>query len=145
MSSSPNPFASADPFVRFWSDAMSKFVPGAAPAAPAPDALEQLRRSFFDALAQSADQFMRSEAFLQAMKQSMDNSLAWQKQVNQFVQQGLSSAQMPGKADNEQIVAILRGLDQKINARLDELSQRVEALEQGASRARNKAEAKGEK
>ncbi len=133
-----NPFGSLpgmNPFTSFWTDFFSKMVAaGITPATPPADMAEQLRRSFFDSMSKYCDEFMRSEAFLQAMKQSMDNALAWQASMNQYLQKGLQAAQMPSRADSEQLVAMVRGLEDRLFSRLDSLAERIEKLEKAASR-----------
>ncbi len=120
----------SDPFTQFWTDAMGRMAAaGAASAGSNPDPAEQMRRTFFSALAEYSDQYMRSEQFLKAMKQTLDNSLALKQQINQFLTQSLQSAQMPSRSDTDHIVLLLRGLEDRVMGKLEELSNRVEALE----------------
>jgi len=119
-----------DPFMRFWTDLMSRMTAaGLTPPQPPPDLLQQLRRSFFDALSEQADQFLRSEAFLNAMKQAMETSLAWQQAINQFLHKGLAAAQIPSQAEAEHLVVLLRGMEERVLDRIEDLSRRVAALE----------------
>ena len=123
-----------DPFMKFWTDFMGKMSASGMPSPqPSPDFLNQMRRTFFDAMAEQADQFMRSEAFLAAMKQGMETSLAWQQSLNQFLQKGLAAAQMPSKVDSDHLVSLVRGMEERVLERLDELAKRIDRLE-GASR-----------
>lgn len=123
-----------DPFMKFWTEAVKTMTSaGMAPPQAPPDLLSQLRRVYFDTLAQQADQFMRSEAFLNAMKQGMETSLAWQQNVNQLMQRGLAAAQAPSRADAEHVVQLIRGMEDRILDKLDELATRVEHLEGSAA------------
>jgi hypothetical protein len=134
MSTNTNPFFGADPFTRFWSDFMAKLASaGIAPPQPAPDILKDIRRTFFDALAEQADQFMRSEAFLGMMKQGVEASLAWQRTMSQFMQKGLNAAQIPSSADADHFVVLLRGMEDRIVERIDDLARRVDNLESKSS------------
>lgn len=140
MSSESPPFGSADPFTKFWTEFWGKLSEcGSAPASPSADVMNQMRRVFFDAMARQADEFMRSEAFLAAMKQAMDSSLAWQQSLNQFLSKGLQTAQMPSRVDADHMAVLVRGMEERVLARLEELSQRVGRLERaetgGASSA----------
>ncbi len=140
MSTNSNPFFGADPFSRFWTDFMGKMSSaGIAPPQPTPDFLKDIRRTFFDAMAEQADQFMRSEMFLNMMKQGVESSLAWQQMMAQFMQKGLSAAQMPSKADTDYFVVLLRGMEDRIVNRLDDLASRVENLETNLSASKPKA------
>lgn len=131
-SSSPFPGMPADPFTSFWSDFMAKLGQNAAPPpTPSQEAMNQMRRAFFDAMAQHADQFMRSEAFATAIRQSMDHALGWQQMVNQTLQKTLSAAQMPSRADADHLTMLVRGVEDRLMARLDDVSKRIKQLENG--------------
>lgn len=136
MSGDNNPsFAGADPFTTFWTDMMGRMASaGMTPPSPGREMADGMRKAFFEVMAEQADQFMRSEPFLAAMKQSMDNSLAWRQQMNEFLTKGLSAAQMPSRSDVEHTGALLRGMEERILRKLDELSERVERLEQAQGR-----------
>jgi hypothetical protein len=132
-------FPGADPFTSFWTDMMGKMAAAGAPApSPAKEWSDQMRKACFDAMAEQADQFMRSEAFLGAMKQSMDNSLAWREQMNQFLTKGWSTAQMSTRADADDMVRLVRGMESRLSAKLEELSSRIEQLESEHGRKKTK-------
>ncbi|MCA9242661.1 MAG: hypothetical protein KDA32_01805 [Phycisphaerales bacterium] len=121
----------ADQFTRFWGDFVGRLsANGVAP--PSNDAAEAWRKAFFAAMTDHLDSFMRSEQFLAAMKQSMEGALAWQQTMNQALQKGLSAAQMPSRADTDHMVRLIRGMEDRLVDRLEELCGRVEALEKGA-------------
>ncbi len=141
MTGFAGPGSETDPFTKFWSDMMAG-MGGAAPQAPAQeDMLRQMRRTFFDAWAQQCEEFMRSDAFLAMMKQSMETALAFREKTNEFLNKTLNDAQMPSREDTDSIQIAIRTLQEQVLDRLDGLSQRVEALE-----ARNgRPSAKGKK
>ena len=127
-----------DPFSKFWTDMMGRMgVPGAQPSAASNDWLKQMRKPFLDAMARQAEEFMRSEQFLTAMKQSMDNSLAAKQQVNQFLTKTLQDFQMPSSSDMDNIVLALRAMEDRIVGKLDDLVERVERLEQPTAEAKS--------
>ncbi len=135
------PGSETDPFTKFWSDIMAG-MGGAAPQGQAQeDMLRQMRRTFFDAWAKQCEEFMRSDAFLAMMKQSMETALAFREKTNAFLNKTLNDAQMPSREDTDSILIAVRSLQEQVLDRLDGLSQRVEALE-----ARNgRPPAKGKK
>lgn len=135
-----SPFNPGDAFTTFWSDFMNRTASSGAtpPGTQTPEWMNQMRRAFFDSMAQSADQFMRSEAFLKSMKQSMDNSLAWQKMLNQYLQKGVSGMPVPDRADNDEVVQLIRAMENRLATKLGELSQRVEKLEKHAEPIRGR-------
>ena len=120
-----------DPFTRFWTEFMTRAGGGSMmpPLAMTPEGMEQARKTFFEVLAKHAEEFMRSEQFLTAMKHSLDNALAFKQQMNQFLTRGLQTAQMPSRADSDHMVLLIRGVEDRILDKLDELGERVEALE----------------
>ena len=91
---------SLNPFLAFWNDFYTKMVAaGLAPGKDPQDAAEQMRRSFFDAMSQYADEFLRSEVFLKAMKQSFDNVVAMQGDQAVFAEgPGGSSDALAGRS-----------------------------------------------
>lgn len=139
MSSEPNPFGNMgrDPFTAFWQDMTGRMMSAGIPTAPSNPSLEtmnQMRRVFFDALAQHSEQFMRSEAFMKSMKQAMDASLAWQQTLSQTMQKGLATAQMPSRSDIEHLTGLVHGFEERMNRKLDELNDRIATLESGGGR-----------
>ena len=128
----PFPFAGKDPFSSFWQDFTSRMMAAGMPAQPQNPSVEMLnnmRRMFFDSLARHSEEFMKSEQFLQGMKQAMDAGLAWQQTINQSMQKTLSAAQMPTRGDTDHIALLVRGLEDRLLSRIEELSDRVASLE----------------
>lgn len=129
-------------FTKFWTDMMSRMtsaastMPGMAPASPPPpppeEFLKQMRQSFFDAWAKYCEEFMRSDQFMEMMKRSMDNALAFRQQMNEFMTKALGEGQMPSRQDTDAIMDVLRGFQGRVLDQLESLSQRVEALERRA-------------
>jgi len=140
MTGFAGPGSETDPFTKFWSDVMAG-MSGAAPQGSAQeDMLRQMRRTFFDAWAKQCEEFMRSEAFLAMMKQSMEAALAFREKTNEFLNKTLNDAQMPSREDTDSILIAVRSMQEQVLDRLDGLSQRVDALE--ASNGRSPAKGK---
>lgn len=132
-----NPFgAVADPFTKFWTDCVSKISgAGLSPTTPkiSDDAIQQMRRAFFDAWAHHCDEFMRSPAFLDGMKKAMDGALAFREQLNEFMTKALHEAQAPARSDTDSIMLVLRSLEERVLDRLDRLEERVASLDEAAA------------
>lgn len=125
-----SPFPGLDPFMSMWNDFAGRMsAVGMTPPAPGSDAAQQMRRAFFDSLAQYFDQFMRSEVFLNAMRQSMENGLAMQHMMNQQLQKGLNAMQVPSRADTDHVAMLVRGVEDRLLDRIDELHKRIDRLE----------------
>ncbi len=124
----------SDPFSKFWMDCMAKFA-GAGftpPATPSSEeAMKHMRRAFFDSWAQHCEEFMRSPAFLEGMKRSMDNALAFREQLNEFLTKALHEGQAPARSDTDSIMLVLRSFEDRVLDRLDRLEKRVTRMEGG--------------
>ncbi len=124
--------ATSDPFSRFWVDLMSKMsgTPFAPTASQMQDeAMKRMRQAFFDSWAKHCDEFLRSDAFLDILKKSMDSALAFKQELNEFMTRALHEKQMPARSDTDSILLVLRSMEGRVLERLDQLSRRVDALE----------------
>lgn len=127
---SQSPFPSLDPFMQMWNDFAGRMsAVGMTPPAASSDGAQQMRRAFFDSMAQYFDQYMRSDAFLSAMRQSMESGLAMQNMVNQQLQKGLNSMQMPSRVDTDHVAMLIRGVEDRLLDRIDELHKRIDRME----------------
>jgi len=136
--------SAGDPFSTFWTDWMSQMsglgvVPPSGPSRE--DVLKQMRQAFFDACAKHCDEFMRSEAFLDAMKRSFDGALAFKQQLNEFLTRALHEGQAPARSDTDSIMLVLRSFEERVLERIDALGQRVTALEAHVGRVTAQAAA----
>ncbi len=135
-----DPFEETRKMTSIWTDFATKMMsagmsvePGESP----PDAAKQIRGAVFEAMSQYVNQFMRSEQFLEMMKKSMDASIAWRKQMNDFLTQAHHAGQGVALGDVADLHATVRHLEQRtldcietICHKLDEISKRLEAIEQ---------------
>ncbi|MBX3393965.1 MAG: hypothetical protein KF841_01220 [Phycisphaerae bacterium] len=126
-----------DPFANFWNEFMSRVgVDGSAAnngAGPVPaftESSRQMQRIFFDTMAKYADDFMRSEQFLTAMKQTMDQSLQMKRLFDDFLVKAQRGMQAPVRADVDDIASLMRGIENRVLNRLDALEEKVAAVEE---------------
>jgi hypothetical protein len=132
VSSSPNPGPNpTEAFGRMWSDFMSQM--GAAGFAPQPsmnqDAMKHAQRMFMDAWSRYLDDYMRSPQFLEMLKRTMDNAMSFKQQMDKFVAQSLKTSGVPSREDADYTIEVLHGMERRLNKRLDELSDRISAME----------------
>lgn len=147
--SNNNGATTTDPFSQFWTDFFGRMgqAPEAARAAmPSPDAsnemVKQMQRVFFDAMAKYCEDYMRSEQFLTMMKQTMDRSLAFKQQLDQFLGQAQKGMQAPARADIDDLAGTLLKIEERVLDRLDALERRVNqgaAAVEGPRRAKRAA------
>ena len=122
----------ADPFSKFWSDWMGQVsaMGAAQPPASAQDQLyKQMRQAYFDSWAQHCEEFMRSPMFLDAMKRSMDGALAFKQQLNELMTKALHEGQAPARSDTDSIMLVLRSFEERVLKRIDDVAERVTAVE----------------
>lgn len=135
---------SGDPFSRFWVDLFSKMTSaGFSPSPPSQDeTFRRMRQAFFDSWAKSCDEFLHSPAFLDMMKKSLDSSLAFKQEINEFLTKALHEQQMPARSDTDSIVLVLRSFEDRVLAELERLNRRVEKMETGGTGSDAAAEPK---
>jgi hypothetical protein len=111
-----------------------------------PDVAQQMREATFTAMAQYTDKFMRSEQFLEMIKQSLDASIAFRKQLNEFLTQAHHGVQSVAKQDVDAMSLAVRHLETRVLGRieelcskLDEVSQRLDALESDRAKGNGRA------
>ncbi len=119
----------SDAFTAFWNDFWNKFGSAGSPPPPQSEVFEKSRKAFFDAMAQSCEEFMRSEAFLRGMKQSMDHAMGWQQMMNEYLRKGVAAAQMPTREDADHVAILVRGLEERLIDRIEALEQRLSGVE----------------
>ncbi|HVZ93970.1 MAG TPA: hypothetical protein VG797_05630 [Phycisphaerales bacterium] len=95
-----------------------------------PDMAKRMQSAFFDAMAQSAEQFMRSPQFLDSMKKSMDQALQFRRQMDDFLKLNMAeSFEAATGGANAELLGAIRHLERTVTGRLDELNDRVDNLE----------------
>ena len=120
-----------DQFTKFWSDMMANAGKlGMEPPPHAPDeARKHMRRAVCDSWAAQGDEYMPSEPCRDTMKKSLDNARAFKQQMKEFFTKHLHDAQMPARSDTDSILLVLRSLEERVLAKLEDLAERVERLE----------------
>jgi hypothetical protein len=137
--SGETPFPGADAFAKMWSDFAAKmatsgvaFAPGAAP----PDASRQVRGAMFKAMSEACDEFMRSPQFQEMMKQSLNNSIQFRKQLNDFLGRMQHEFQGTSRQDVDSLMQVMEHVErrvtdsfERVSKRLDEIAARLDRVE----------------
>ena len=110
---------------------MATAATGVKPGATPPDAASSVRRNIFDTLSKSTEEYLRSAPFLAMMKQSLETSIAWRKQLNDLLTDAHHNAQGVARQDIDSMLLAVRHLEQRTLDRLEQISQRLDALEDG--------------
>ena len=143
MAEQSNP---VDPITAFWRDVMARSgaaasgmpgmpgMPGMDPSAAAafmtPEAMKRMQGAFFEAMAQYAEQYMRSPQFLEQMKKSMDQAMQFRQQMDDFLKSNMASAfEATTGGANSEILGAIRQSTAQLQAQIAKLDQRVSDLE----------------
>jgi hypothetical protein len=92
------------------------------------------QRRWLEAVAQSMDAYLRSPAFLRAMKQNMDTIIKTKLQADDFAKEVARNANLPTASDVTGLFERLRSTQDAILARLAQMDRRLEAIEAGTNR-----------
>jgi len=131
---------------QLWLDMLSKIAAAFTSVQPctAPsEAARQYRGAIFQAIAEQLDQFMRSDAFLEAMKQSLDRSIQFQKQSQELLTQMHHATQSVAVQDVAAVLSLMRQIEQRMLDRFDDLGSRLDRLENAARATEDNGQAKG--
>jgi len=113
------------------------------PGSPPPEAARQIRGALLGAMAEQTEQFMRSEAFCQGMKESLDAAIHFQKQTQDIMTRMRHATEGVAAQDLTAAMAMLRQMEDRLLDRLDELDSRLQRLERAAGVGSGNGEAKG--
>jgi len=119
-------------FTRMWLDFASKMVTSAtntsATSIPV-DVAKQLRDTYFQALSQYTEEYMRSPQFLAMMKQTTEATVAMRQQTNEFLAQAHHAMGGLARPDIDSLLMAVRRCETRVLDKLDELSSRIDTLE----------------
>ena len=123
--------AGADPFTKLWGDFASKM--GAAGMAFAPEnpfsnASRQVRAAMFKAMSEACDEFMRAPQFQDMMKQSLNASIQFRKQLNDYLGRMHHEFQGTSRQDVDQLMEVIGHVERRITDSVERLSSRVDQL-----------------
>jgi len=126
---------SNDPFsnlTRMWmemaANAMQAWQPLAGGTA-SPDIFRKGRSDFMQFWSDWCEELMRSSAFLEAQKQSVNGSLAFRKQIRANLRQMQRELQIAGREDIDAVVAAIRRSQRRVLEQLEETSERLHIME----------------
>src|SRR5690242_1979473 len=113
---SSNPFDAGLSFMRMWSDLASKMMTAGMPFSPEstpPEAARDYRDAMLKYWGDFWQQFLRSPAFLDMMRQSLDASVQARKQFNDYFGQMHHDFQGVSRQDIDQLMRALRHVEQR--------------------------------
>ena len=135
-------------FFEMWADLATKMATAGmsiAPDTPPPQAARQIRAAVFEAMSQTADQFMRSPQFLELARSSLDANLQIREQFNEFLTKLRHEFQGVARQDVESVLAGVHQMERRVIDRLDQIEKRLAELESGLADSSNSAPRKSPK
>src|SRR4030095_4956445 len=99
------------------------FMPDRSP----PEVAKEVRGTMFSAMSEQAEKFMRGPEFLGIMKQSLDQSIAMRKQLNELLTKAHHSVQGVAQQDVDTLLLSVRHLESRV---LEQMESVVEKLDE---------------
>ena len=125
------------PFVRYWTEYADQVNNAAREIFSGFDDGSQLKswqRKWMDALSQSMDAYMRTPAFLQAMKHHTDTAIKLKQKSDDLTSELARTANIPTASDISGLFERLKCIEDTILKRLEHMDKRLEFIEVGAGR-----------
>ena len=93
------------------------------------------QRRWFDAVSKSAEAYMRTPVFLQAMKQNTDTAMKLKRQSDDLVSEIARNANIPTASDISGLFERLHSIEEVILGRIGRIDERLDSIEEkiGAS------------
>lgn len=120
------------PFMDFWAKAMEDYNEQAKMML---DGMRSSRdpqtwkRRWLDALSASFDAYLRSPQFLESMSKNAEMLSKMKAQTNEVTKQAARGLGIPHASDIGALIEQLRGMEDRIVARLEKLESRLDAVE----------------
>jgi hypothetical protein len=92
--------------------------------------LKGWQRRWNDAMSKSADAFMRSPAFLHAMKQNTDAAIKLKQQTDDLAKEFARNANIPTTSDISGLFERLHSVEEVILGRLGRIEERLQVIEE---------------
>jgi hypothetical protein len=107
---------------------MGSMMTAAQPGSPPPEAARQVRAAAFKNMTEQAEQFMRSEQFLQGMKLYLDRTLESQKQYQAFMTNLRHATEGVAAQDVQAVMVLMRQMESRVLDRLEEVTNQLNRL-----------------
>lgn len=132
-------FDQAQSFTRLWLQCVGKMTSAGMsidPTSSPPDLTRHMRSATLQTMAEMTEQWMRSPEYLAFMKQTMDATVSFRKQMNDFMTHLHHETQGTARQDIDTVLASVKHMETRVlccmeqmTARLESIGQRLETLE----------------
>ena len=121
------------PFADFWSSYVKQADETTREYLDGLDGSEEVKtwqRRWFDAVSKSLDAYLRSPAFLQAMKHNTELAIKTKRQADDFVAEAARNMNIPTATDISGLFERLHSVEEVILTRLARIDERLQKIEQ---------------
>jgi hypothetical protein len=128
-----NAFQQAASFQKIWMETFTKMAQAGfsfSPDSTPPEFMRQMRSGIFHALSRSWEEYMRSPQFMESVKTMMDNAITFRKMSTDFLTEAHHSVQGTARVDIDSLMLALRHMETRVLDRVEELSTRMDQLDQ---------------
>jgi hypothetical protein len=128
-------------FQKIWTESVTKLMQAASaftPGSASPELLGEIRSGILNALAKSWNEFLRSAEFQEAMKQWMEQAIAFRKMNHDLMAKVRKEMQAPSRDDIDAIMLSMRHMETRILDRLEELENQLNGSHNATTAARTR-------
>jgi hypothetical protein len=125
-------FKQASAFQKMWMDSMAGMTrvwSDYSPNNPPPDELKKIRNGVLKSISQTWEEYMRTPEFMKAMRDTMNNSVQWQKMAKENTNKMHTALGSATKDDVQGIMVALQHVERRVLDGLDEMKARVASMQ----------------
>lgn len=98
------------------------------------DKLEEWRRHWLEAVSQSCEAYMRSPAFLEAMKHQADATVKMKAQVNDVAREAARNLDIPTAGDISGLFERVHSVEETLISRLERIEEKLARIDEKLSK-----------
>ncbi len=130
-------FEQAAAFQKMWMDTMTGMTrvwSAYSPEKPPPEQLKNMRNQTLRAIASSWEEFMRTPQFMEMMRDSMNNGMAWKGAAKEGIDRIHATMQTAAKKDIDGVLLAIRHVEKRVLDRIETLQENIEELDADISK-----------
>ncbi len=134
-------FKQAAAFQKMWMDSMSgmsKVWSEYSPQNPPPEELKKMRNGVLRAVSQTWEEYMRTPEFMEIMRDTMNNSVQWQKMAKENTNKMHKAMGSATKDDIQGVLAAIHHVERRLLDHLDAMQSKIEGMQSDLDGAQTK-------
>lgn len=129
-------------FQKMWMDSVSgmgKVWSEYSPQNPPPEELKKMRNGVLRAVSQTWEEYMRTPEFMEMMRETLNNSVQWQKMTKDSTNKVHQAMGSVTKDDIQGVLASVQHVERRLLDHLDAMQSRLEAMQSNLDGAQSDA------